>query len=305
MLDKRAADYWLPVDQYVGGIAHAILHLLYARFFHKLMRDEGLVSSDEPFTRLLCQGMVLKDGAKMSKSKGNTVDPQSLIDQYGADTVRLFTMFAAPPEQSLEWSDEGVAGAHRFLRKLWKAVATHLAKGQPAALDPAALAGPLKDLRRKTHETIAKVSNDCGVRQTFNTAIAAVMELLNEVGRVDDDSPQALAVEREALESAVLLLAPMVPHICHRLWRELGHSGAVIDAPWPAVDESALARDTIPVVVQVNGKVRAQLDVAVDASRADIEALALAEPNVVKFTAGATVRKIILVPGKLVNIVAN
>ena len=305
MLDKRAADYWLPVDQYVGGIEHAILHLLYARFFHKLMRDEGLVSSDEPFTRLLCQGMVLKDGAKMSKSKGNTVDPQSLIDQYGADTVRLFTMFAAPPEQSLEWSDEGVAGAHRFLRKLWKAVATHLAKGQPAALDPAALAGPLKDLRRKTHETIAKVSNDCGVRQTFNTAIAAVMELLNEVGRVDDDSPQALAVEREALESAVLLLAPMVPHICHRLWRELGHSGAVIDAPWPAVDESALARDTIPVVVQVNGKVRAQLDVAVDASRADIEALALAEPNVVKFTAGATVRKIILVPGKLVNIVAN
>ena len=305
MLDKRAAAYWLPVDQYVGGIEHAILHLLYARFFHKLMRDEGLVSSDEPFTRLLCQGMVLKDGAKMSKSKGNTVDPQSLIDQYGADTVRLFTMFAAPPEQSLEWSDEGVAGAHRFLRKLWKAVATHLAKGQPAALDPAALAGPLKDLRRKTHETIAKVSNDCGVRQTFNTAIAAVMELLNEVGRVDDDSPQALAVEREALESAVLLLAPMVPHICHRLWRELGHSGAVIDAPWPAVDESALARDTIPVVVQVNGKVRAQLDVAVDASRADIEALALAEPNVVKFTAGATVRKIILVPGKLVNIVAN
>ncbi|HLS97795.1 MAG: leucine--tRNA ligase [Porticoccaceae bacterium] len=305
MLDKAAADYWLPVDQYVGGIEHAILHLLYARFFHKLMRDEGLVSSDEPFTRLLCQGMVLKDGAKMSKSKGNTVDPQSLIDQYGADTVRLFTMFAAPPEQSLEWSDEGVAGAHRFLRKLWRAVATHLAKGQPGALDPADLRGQLRDLRRKTHETIAKVSNDCGVRQTFNTAIAAVMELLNEVGRLDDDSPQALAVEREALESAVLLLAPMVPHICHRLWRELGHPGAVIDAPWPAVDESALARDSITLAVQVNGKVRAQLDVAVDASRDDIEALALAEPNVVKFTAGATVRKIILVPGKLVNIVAN
>ncbi|MCK9470085.1 MAG: leucine--tRNA ligase [Porticoccaceae bacterium] len=305
MLDKIAADYWLPVDQYVGGIEHAILHLLYARFFHKLMRDEGLVSSDEPFTRLLCQGMVLKDGAKMSKSKGNTVDPQSLIDQYGADTVRLFTMFAAPPEQSLEWSDEGVAGAHRFLRKLWRAVASHLDKGQPGPLDTAALQGKLKDLRRKTHETIARVSNDCGVRQTFNTAIAAVMELLNDVGRLDDASPQALAVEREALESAVLLLAPIVPHVCHQLWRELGHEGAVIDAPWPQVDTSALARDTITLVAQVNGKVRAQLEVPVGLDREQIETAALAEENVRRFTAGLTVRKVIVVPNKLVNIVAN
>lgn len=305
MLDKTAADYWLPVDQYVGGIEHAILHLLYARFFHKLMRDEGLVSSDEPFTRLLCQGMVLKDGAKMSKSKGNTVDPQALIDQYGADTVRLFTMFAAPPEQSLEWSDEGVAGAHRFLRKLWRAVASHRLKGEPGALDPAALEGKLRDLRRKTHETIARVSNDFGVRQTFNTAIAAVMELLNELGRLDDTSPLALAVEREALESAVLLLAPIVPHICHHLWRELGHERAVIDASWPQVDTSALARDTITMVAQVNGKVRAQLEVPVGIAREELEALALAEENVRRFTDSLTVRKVIVVPNKLINIVAS
>ncbi|KJS05416.1 MAG: leucine--tRNA ligase [Gammaproteobacteria bacterium BRH_c0] len=308
MLDKTAADYWLPVDQYVGGIEHAILHLLYARFFHKLMRDEGLLSCDEPFTRLLCQGMVLKDGIKMSKSKGNTVDPQALIDQYGADTVRLFTMFAAPPEQSLEWSDEGVAGSHRFLRKLWKAVATHLEKAAVAgvpALDGNALQGPLRDLRRKTHETIAKVGNDYGQRQTFNTAIAAVMELLNEVNRLDNSAGQTLAVEREALEAAVLLLAPIVPHISHRLWQALGHQSAVIDAPWPAVDSAALLRDSIPMVVQVNGKVRAQLDVAVDMPQAEIEALALAEENVQRFIDGLSVRKVIVVAKKLVNIVAN
>jgi len=305
MLDKNAADYWLPVDQYVGGIEHAILHLLYARFFHKLMRDEGLVSCDEPFTRLLCQGMVLKDGAKMSKSKGNTVDPQSLIDQYGADTVRLFTMFAAPPEQSLEWSDEGVAGAHRFLRKLWKAVAVHLEKGAPGAIEQAALQGSARNLRRKTHETIAKVTNDCAARQTFNTAIAAVMELLNEVSRLQDDSPQALAVEREALEAAVLLLAPIVPHISHQLWHELGHEGAVIDAPWPRIDDTALTRDSIPMAVQVNGKVRAQLEVPVDIAQPDLEALALGDEHVRRFTEGLSIRKVIVVPRKLVNIVAN
>ena len=308
MLDKTAADYWLPVDQYVGGIEHAILHLLYARFFHKLMRDEGLLSCDEPFTRLLCQGMVLKDGIKMSKSKGNTVDPQALIDQYGADTVRLFTMFAAPPEQSLEWSDEGVAGSHRFLRKLWKAVATHLQKTAAAgipALDGNALQGPLRDLRRKTHETIAKVGNDYGQRQTFNTAIAAVMELLNEVNRLDSSAGQALAVEREALEAAVLLLAPIVPHISHRLWQTLGHDSSVIDAPWPTVDHTALVRDSIPMVVQVNGKVRAQLEVPVDMPQAELEALALAEENVRRFIDGLSVRKVIVVPKKLVNIVAN
>lgn len=305
MLDKTAADYWLPVDQYVGGIEHAILHLLYARFFHKLMRDEGLLSSDEPFTRLLCQGMVLKDGAKMSKSKGNTVDPQSLIDQYGADTVRLFTMFAAPPEQSLEWSDEGVAGAHRFLRKLWKAVASHLEKGSAGELDKTAVDGQLKDIRRKTHETIAKVSNDYGSRQTFNTAIAAVMELLNDVGRMKEDSPLALAVEREALEAAVLVLSPIVPHICHQLWQELGHEQAVIDAPWPQVDESALVRDSLTMVVQVNGKVRAKIEVAANTDKETIEQIAIDEENVKRFTDGLTVRKVIVVPKKLVNIVAN
>ncbi len=305
MIDRPRADYWLPVDQYVGGIEHAILHLLYARFFHKLMRDEGLLSTDEPFTRLLCQGMVLKDGAKMSKSKGNTVDPQALIDQYGADTVRLFTMFAAPPEQSLEWSDDGVAGAHRFLRKLWRAVAGHLEHGPVAELHPDDLPEELKALRRKTHETIARVSRDYGERQTFNTAIAAVMELLNDVGRLAGDSGQGRAVEREALEAAVLLLAPIVPHIGHRLWRELGHDTAVIDAAWPAVDEAALARDSIEMVVQVNGKVRAKIDVASDAPREDIEAAALAAENVRRFTEGQTVRKVIVVPNKLVNVVAK
>ena len=241
----------------------------------------------------------------MSKSKGNTVDPQSLIHQYGADTVRLFTMFAAPPEQSLEWSDEGVAGGHRFLRKLWKAVATHQEKGEAGALDTSTLSGPLKDLRRKTHETIAKVSHDYGVRQTFNTAIAAVMELLNDVGRLNDSSPEGVAVEREALETAVLVLSPIAPHICHKLWQELGHDDAVLNAPWPTVDESALVRDTIEMVVQVNGKVRAKIEVAADADKATVEASALAEANVVKFTDGLTVRKIIVVPKKLVNVVAN
>jgi leucyl-tRNA synthetase len=305
MLDPERANYWLPVDQYVGGIEHAILHLLYARFFHKLMRDEGLVACDEPFTRLLCQGMVLKDGSKMSKSKGNTVDPQALIDRYGADTVRLFTMFAAPPEQSLDWSDEGVAGAHRFLRKLWKMVANHLTRGEPSPLNVATLDEAGRAMRRKLHETIAKVTNDCGQRQTFNTAIAAVMELLNELSRLDVDAFQALAVEREALESAVLLLAPIAPHICHRLWRELGHAEPVIDARWPAVDATALTRNTFDLVVQVNGKLRGQIQIPVDCDPGVIEASALAEPNVQRFTAGKVIRKVIVIPNKLVNIVAT
>ncbi len=305
MLDSARANYWLPVDQYVGGIEHAILHLLYARFFHKLMRDEGLVASDEPFTRLLCQGMVLKDGAKMSKSKGNTVDPQGLIDQYGADTVRLFTMFAAPPEQSLEWSDEGVAGANRFLRKLWRAVFAHLGRGEPGAARFVDLPENLRNLRRKTHETLAKVSHDFSQRQTFNTAIAAVMELLNDLSRLDDSSALGLAVEREALETATLLLAPIVPHISHRLWREMGHEEAIIDAPWPVVDQGALVRDTIEMVVQVNGKVRARIQVASNAERQTVEASALEEQNVLRFTEGLTVRKVIVVPNKLVNVVAS
>ncbi|WP_339898476.1 leucine--tRNA ligase [uncultured Gilvimarinus sp.] len=306
MLDSDAANYWLPVDQYVGGIEHAILHLLYARFFHKLMRDEGLVDCDEPFEKLLCQGMVLKDGTKMSKSKGNTVDPAELIEQYGADTVRLFSMFAAPPEQSMEWSDSGVEGAHRFLRRLWKSLHGHLAAGTPDTLDADNLNDAQRDLRRKTHETISKVSDDYGRRQTFNTAIAAVMELMNDVSKLADRSTgQGLAVEREALSAAILLLAPIVPHISHSLWQALGHSDIPLDAPWPSVDEAALKRSSIEIVVQVNGKVRDKVQAPVDAERADVEALALAQQNVQRFIEGATVRKVIVVPNKLVNIVAN
>jgi leucyl-tRNA synthetase len=304
MLDGEA-PYWTPVDQYVGGIEHAILHLLYARFYHKLLRDEGLVKSDEPFTRLLTQGMVLKDGAKMSKSKGNTVDPQSLIDRYGADTVRLFSMFAAPPEQSLEWSDSGVEGANRFLKRLWKLVVRHLEKGEVPALERAALDGQQKDARRKTHETIAKVGDDYGRRQTFNTAIAAVMELCNELGKLDQDNSQSQAVMDEGLRAAVLMLNPIVPHACHGLWQALGGAGDILNAPWPMVDETALSRDSIEIVVQVNGKVRAKMDAPADADKDTVETLALAQDNVQRFLENVTVRKVIVVPGKLVNIVAN
>ena len=307
MLDSTRANYWLPVDQYVGGIEHAILHLLYSRFFHKLMRDEGLVSSSEPFTRLLCQGMVLKDGAKMSKSKGNTVDPQELIQRYGADTVRLFMMFAAPPEQTLEWSDEGVAGANRFIKRLWKTVYGHLEiNGVRPHLSLDSLDDTQKGLRRKTHETIAKVSDDYARRQTFNTAIAAVMELLNEIAKsADRASPRGLAVEREALEAAVLLLAPVVPHVSHALWQALGHEGAVIDAPWPAVDEAALARESFELVLQVNGKLRGRLQVPIDATRETLERMALADENVQRFIEDKTVLKVVVVPGKLVNVVVG
>ncbi|MBV1930507.1 MAG: leucine--tRNA ligase [Porticoccaceae bacterium] len=309
MLDSERANYWLPVDQYVGGIEHAILHLLYARFFHKLMRDEGLLDSDEPFTKLLCQGMVLKDGSKMSKSKGNTVDPQGLIDQYGADTVRLFTMFAAPPEQSLEWSDEGVAGASRFLRRLWKTLHRHIendsAHSDIKPIDIENLSTLERDVRRKTHETIAKVSDDYGRRQTFNTAIAAVMELLNELNKLDDSATQAPAITREALETAVLLLAPITPHLCHSAWAVLGHSEAVIDAPWPDTDQSALVRSSITMAVQVNGKVRAQIEVAADAKPEDIEQQAIADAKVIRFTEGKSIRKVIVVPKRLVNIVVG
>jgi leucyl-tRNA synthetase len=304
MLDQEA-NYWAPVDQYVGGIEHAILHLLYARFYHKLMRDEGLVNSDEPFTRLLTQGMVLKDGAKMSKSKGNTVDPQSLIDRYGADTVRLFSMFAAPPEQTLEWSDSGVEGANRFLKRLWKLVHKHLEAGPAAALEPASLDDQQKAVRRKTHETIAKVGDDYGRRQTFNTAIAAVMELCNELGKLDPAQEQARAVMDEALQAVVLMLCPIVPHVCHSLWQALGGEGDVMNAAWPAADEAALVRDSIEMVVQVNGKVRAKMQVPADADKAAVESLALGQDNVQRFLDGVTVRKVIVVPGKLVNIVAN
>jgi len=303
MLDSEA-DYWTPVDQYVGGIEHAILHLLYARFFHKLLRDEGLVSSDEPFIRLLTQGMVLKDGAKMSKSKGNTVDPQALIDSYGADTVRLFSMFAAPPEQSLEWSDSGVEGANRFLKRLWKMAANHTAAGPAPVLDVAALNEAQKSIRRKVHETIAKVSDDYGRRQTFNTAIAAIMELCNELGKLDS-TVSSRAVMDEALHAIVLLLNPIVPHVCHALWPTLGGQGDILNASWPGVDASALARDSIAMVVQVNGKVRGRMDVPAAADRDTVAALARSQQNVSRFLEGLSVRKVIVVPGKLVNIVTD
>lgn len=304
MLDERA-NYWLPVDQYVGGVEHAVLHLLYARFFHKLMRDLGLVSSDEPFTRLLTQGMVLKDGVKMSKSKGNTVDPHELIEQYGADTVRLFTMFAAPPDQSLEWSDSGVEGAYRFLRRLWATVQEHVSSAAVPALDPASLNAEQKTMRRKLHEQLNKVSDDIGRRYTFNTAIAANMELMNDLGKFDDDSEQGRAVRQEVLEHVVLMLSPIVPHITHRLWNDLGHASAVVDAAWPVVDESALLRDEIELVVQVNGKLRGRISVPAQADQKAIEEAALSDENVLRFIEDKTIRKIIVVPGKLINVVVG
>jgi leucyl-tRNA synthetase len=288
------------VDQYIGGIEHAILHLLYARFYHKLMRDEGLVGSDEPFARLLTQGMVLKDGAKMSKSKGNTVDPQALIDRYGADTVRLFSMFAAPPDQSLEWSDSGVEGANRFLRRLWRLVSGHIEAKATVALDADALSDAQKATRRKTHETIAKVSDDFGRRQTFNTAIAAIMELCNELAKLGDE-PQDHAVVGEALHAVVLMLCPIVPHASHVLWQALGGEGEVIDVAWPAVDESALARDTIEIVVQVKGKVRGKVNVAVDASDEVIRDAAMANDNVRRFLDEMPKVDFKVVKGKLIT----
>ena len=347
MLDERAR-YWLPVDQYIGGIEHAILHLLYARFFHKLMRDEGLVDGDEPFANLLTQGMVLADSfyrdedatgrvwynpaevevqrdekgrvvsatlkadgapvqlggmGTMSKSKNNGVDPQELIDRYGADTVRLFTMFASPPEQSLEWSDSGVEGAHRFMKRLWRMAHEHVSEGQAPALEVAALDDAQRELRRLLHATIAKVSDDVGRRYTFNTAIAAVMEFLNALGRHGGRGAQDRALRQEAFEAITLLLSPIVPHACHALWAALGCQGAVVDQSWPQHDPSALVREEIDLVVQVQGKLRGRIRVSRDAPEEVIREAALAEGNVARFVDGKTVRKVIVVPGRLVNIV--
>ncbi len=302
MLDDRAS-YWTPVDQYTGGIEHAILHLLYSRFFQRVMRDEGLTDVSEPFTNLLTQGMVLKDGAKMSKAKGNTVDPGQLIEKFGADTVRLFMMFAAPPEQSLEWSDEGVQGSYRFLKRFWSAV-TELG-ARTGAEDEAlgALNDGQRELRRKTHQSIAKISDDIGRRHSFNTAVAAAMELLNAVNKFTDESVAGHAVVRESLEAVVVMLSPIVPHICHALWQSLGHESALIDQRWPQVDDSALELERVEIVVQVNGKLRGRVWVAADARKQDIETEALSDENVQRFIAGNDVRKIIVVPGRLVNIV--
>jgi len=303
MLDD-GAKYWLPVDHYIGGIEHAILHLLYARFYTKLLRDEGLLVCDEPFKKLLTQGMVLKDGSKMSKSKGNTVDPQGLIDQYGADTVRLFIMFAAPPEQSLEWSDSGVEGAFRFLKRLWKQAYLHIeAGGSTSAVDKSSLTEEQQTVRRQVHQTIQKVSHDMGVRTIFNTAIAANMELVNTLSKFTDDSDNGKAIRQEALEAIVLMLAPIVPHICHQLWQDLGHQQAVVSALWPDVDSTALEQDSIELVIQVNGKLRSKISVSATASSDEVQAMALNDEHAQRFIEGKPIRKVIVVPKKLVNIV--
>lgn len=302
MLDERA-NYWLPVDQYVGGIEHAILHLLYSRFYTKLLRDIGLLKCDEPFKNLLTQGMVLKDGTKMSKSKGNTVDPQGLIEKYGADTVRLFTMFAAPPEQSLEWSDNAVEGSFRFIRRLWRLVKEHVDTGLMQGYVVAELSSEEKVLRRQTHETLSKVNDDFGRRLTFNTAIAANMELLNAVSKFKVKTDIARALRQECLESIVLMLSPITPHVCDEMWQALGHKEELVQVAWPEFDASALVLDEIQMVVQVNGKLRAKITVAADASKESIEKLALSEENVSKFIADKPVRKVVVVPKKLVNIV--
>jgi leucyl-tRNA synthetase len=354
MLDPAKANYWLPVDQYIGGIEHAILHLLYARFFHKLLRDVGLVESNEPFKKLLTQGMVLADTyyreadnggqewiaptdvevelddkghvssaiskldgkpvisagmSKMSKSKNNGIDPQEVIKQYGADTVRLFIMFTSPPEQTLEWSDAGVEGAHRFLKRVWKVVFDFTELETVAKTAPSiaglTLNSAQKALRRELHKTIAKVSDDIGRRNTFNTAIAAIMELMNHLSKASMSSAEDRIVMHEALRALVLMLTPIVPHLSHHLWNMIGDGSTVENAPWPIVDTSALIEDEKLIIVQVNGKLRAKITVAADATKETVEALGLADEHVNKFIEGKTIRKVIYVPGKLLNIVAN
>ena len=347
MVDARA-DYWMPVDQYIGGIEHAILHLLYARFLSKVMRDLGLVNYDEPFSRLLTQGMVLNhifsrrtdkggivyfapddietvtddkgrivaataraDGqpvdyqgmGTMSKSKKNGVDPQAIIERYGADTARLFMMFAAPPELTLEWSDAAVEGAHRFLKRLWKAVYEHVQQGVVSAFDGGALPPALREFRRQLHQTIQKVTDDIERRQQFNTAIAAVMELMNQLARIEGDDELTRRVRQEALERIVLMLSPIVPHICRALYGELRPGACLMQASWPEADPTALVRDAVELVLQVNGKLRGKLTVSADAAREAIEQAALASPEVQRFMAGRPAKKVVVVPGRLVNVV--
>lgn len=303
MLDENV-NHWLPVDHYIGGIEHAILHLLYARFYTKLLRDEGLVSCDEPFKHLLTQGMVLMNGSKMSKSKGNTVDPQELIEKYGADTVRLFIMFAAPPEQSLEWSADGVEGASRFLKRVWRQVFLHTEQVQGQRFTVQGdLTDEQKAVRRQLHQTIQKVTHDMGVRLIFNTAIAANMELINTISKFTDESDNGKAIRQELLEAVVMMLSPIVPHISDQLWRELGHDNAIILENWLHVDESALIQDSLEMMVQVNGKLRGKISVSASATNAEIEATALNDSAVQKFLDGQAVKKVIVVPKKLVNLV--
>lgn len=313
MLDQRA-DYWLPVDQYIGGVEHAVLHLLYARFFHKLMRDIGLIQSDEPFTRLLTQGMVLKDGAKMSKSKGNTVDPQAMIDRYGADTVRLFVMFASPPEQSLEWNDDAVAGANRFLKRLW-ALVNQLDVNREISKDiievdacgnvvwkkPLSSAAA-KRLRLTVHQLLQRIHRDYE-KHHFNTVIAACMEISNAVDRSDTGDGETAAAVYEALVIVTKVLSPIVPHITHVLWQSLGSDSPLLDAPWPQVDENALVSDITEYVIQINGKLRGHMEVNSSAEKSQIELAALENPVVQRYTDGKEIKKVIVVPDRLVNIV--
>jgi leucyl-tRNA synthetase len=308
MLDGRA-DYWLPVDQYIGGIEHAILHLLYARFFHRLLRDQGLVHSNEPFTKLLTQGMVLKDGVKMSKSKGNTVDPQAMIERYGADTVRLFMMFAAPADMSLEWSDEGVEGAHRFLRRVWRLAQEHIennaTREDAAELDVAQLSEAQRAVRMEIHRAIEKITRDLGERQSFNTAIAACMELSNALQKAARNDAQDRALLQEGLEALIRLLSPMTPHFAHYIWNALGHGGAVMDAAWPTFDADALVQDQLELVVQINGKLRGKIKVAADADEEAVIAAALVDAEVLRHLGDKELVKKIVVPGRLVNLVAK
>ena len=349
MLDKDEANYWLPVDQYIGGIEHATMHLLYFRFFHKLLRDAGFVTSDEPAQKLLCQGMVLADAfyytsptneriwvsptqvtlerdekgriikatdpegrelvhtgmTKMSKSKNNGIDPQEMVEKYGADTVRLFMMFASPAEMTLEWQESGVEGAKRFLGRVWNLVYEYSQNPAKTALDVTALSADQKALRRDVHKTIAKVSDDIGRRQTFNTAIAAVMELMNKLTRAPLESEQDRAVMAEALSAVVRMLYPITPHICFELWKALGNESNIDHAEWVKADEAAMVEDEKLIVVQVNGKVRGKVTVAADADEETVKVVAFADENVKKFTDNTQIVKVIYVPGKLLNVVVK
>ena len=309
-LKREAVDYWLPVDQYIGGVEHAILHLLYSRFFTKVLRDLGYLTIAEPFTNLLTQGMVIKDGSKMSKSKGNVVDPNELIDRYGADTVRLFSLFAAPPEKELEWNDQGVDGASRFLFRIFRFVMSNLEtiNSTSAAIDANTLNDSSRALHRKVHQTIRKVGSDIEGRFHFNTAISALMELTNLLFSLTSEEAKetvSAAVIRETVESVLLLLSPMTPHLCEELWQATGHSTTLGLQPWPQHDEEAATEDEITVVIQVNGKVRSRLQTIPNAPEDNLKELALLDANVKKFTEGKTVRKVVVVPNKLINIVAS
>ncbi len=312
--DKKALSYWLPVDQYIGGVEHAILHLLYSRFFTKVLRDFGFYPAEleEPFSNLLTQGMVLKDGSKMSKSKGNVVDPTDMIDRYGADTVRLFCLFAAPPERDFDWSDTGIEGSSRFLNRIWRLfveLRPHLeATAACSSTETCAAVPAARELRLREHATVRKVGEDIGNRYQFNTAIAAVMELVNSLYLAKDEltaSPEGREALSSAMATVLTLLYPITPHMCEELWQDLGHSDSLAEERWPQWQESALKRDMITVVLQVNGKLRGKIEVPAEASREEAEKLALGDESVRRHIDGLTVRKVVVVPGKLVNVVAN